>query len=114
MKSVIALAATLVALAAPFSAAARPIDLGEDPARAIAGKELPADEPRVAQARAWIEKVAAATGESEEQVAASAMKLARFIFDALKVRALPLEALEAVPRAGLFGRAWDQLRLLLK
>lgn len=109
MKLGIAFAAALALLFGSLHAAARPVDLGEDPARTIAGKELPENDARVGQARAWLKKIAEATGESEEQTAASAMKLARFIFDAMKVRALPLEALEGMAAQAAPGRPLSDL-----
>jgi hypothetical protein len=109
MKPGIAFAAALTLLLGSLAAAARPVDLGEDPARAIAGKELPANDARVEQARSWLKQIAAATGESEEQVAASAMKLSRFIFDSLKMRALPLEALEGMATQAAPGRPLSDL-----
>jgi hypothetical protein len=109
MKPGIAFAAALTLLLGSLAAAARPVDLGEDPARAIAGKELPANDARVEQARSWLKQIAAATGESEEQVAASAMKLSRFVFDAMKVRALPLEALEGMAAQVVPGRPLSDL-----
>jgi hypothetical protein len=88
------------------------IDLGADPARELAaqaagtprGQELPANDPRIKQAREWLKKAAAATGESEDVVAASAVKLSRYIFDVMKVRATPMETLEALGRYAPAGR----------
>lgn len=77
-------------------AQAKPVDLGNDPALAIAGPDLAPGDARVVQARAWLAQVVKATGETEEQVAASCIKLSRFLFDALRVRALPMEALEGL------------------
>ncbi|MCX8085290.1 MAG: hypothetical protein N3C63_00165 [Rhodocyclaceae bacterium] len=88
---------------------ARPIDLGEDPARTLAGKDLPAEDARIEKARRWLKQIAEVTGESEEQVAASAMKLARFLYDALKERALPLEALEGMAAQAGAGRSLSDL-----
>jgi hypothetical protein len=109
MKLGIAFAAACTLLFGSLHAAARPVDLGEDPAHAIAGKELPAKDARVEQARTWLKKIAAATGETEEQTAASAMKLSRFIFDAMKVRALPLEALEGMAAQAVPGKTLSDL-----
>lgn len=97
MKILAALLASLACLAsAPVLAQAQPVDLGKDPALTIAGPDLPETDARVAQTRAWLKQAAAATGESEEQIAASCVKLSRFLFDALRVRALPIEALEGL------------------
>lgn len=108
MKTRILIAAACLALGPP-GALARPVDLGDDPARAVAGKELPADDARVEKARAWLKKIAATTGESEEQVAASAMKLARFLLDSLKERALPSEALEGMAALAAPGKPLSDL-----
>lgn len=72
------------------------VDLGHDPALAIVGPDLAPTDARVAQARAWLKRVAEATGESEAQVAASCVKLSRYLFDALRVRAVPSEPLEGL------------------
>lgn len=85
------------------------VKLGDDPAHTIAGRDLPKDDARVIQARAWLKKVAEASGENEEQIAASAMKLARFFHDALRVRALPLEVLEGMALLALPGKPLGEL-----
>jgi hypothetical protein len=74
----------------------QPVDLGNDPALTIAGPDLTPTDARVAQARAWLKQAAQVTGENEEQIAASCVKLSRFLFDALRVRALPIETLEGL------------------
>ena len=38
----------------------------------------------------------------------------KLMLDGRPYRELPVLALETVPVAGLFGRAWDSLRLLIK
>jgi hypothetical protein len=97
MKAFLALCVSLLFLGlAPAHAQMRAIDRGDDPGRALAGPDLAPDDARVAQARAWLKQVAAATGESETQVAASCMKLSRYLFDALRERALPTEVLEGL------------------
>lgn len=100
--------AVLAALLAIASANAQTdtIDLTDDPARHIAslgagiprGQELPADDARIKQTREWIKQAAAATGESEEQVAAAAVKLSRYFFDAAGMRVNPMETLEGMAR----------------
>lgn len=92
------------------------VDLGADPAREIAslaagtprGQELSAKDPRVKQAREWLERAAGATGETEEVVAASAVKLSRYILDAMGVRASPMEVLEAVARFAPVGKPMSE------
>lgn len=37
----------------------------------------------------------------------------KFVLDGLEIAAYPLIALETVPESGLFGRAWDSLKMLL-
>lgn len=81
---------------AAVQAQTQPVDLGSDAALAIVGRDAAPDDARVAQARAWLKQVSAATGENEEQVAASCVKLSRFLFDAMRERALPIEALEGL------------------
>ncbi len=85
------------------------VKLGDDPAHTIAGRDLPKDDARVTQAREWLKKIAEATGENEEQVAASAMKLSRFFHDALRVRALPIEALEGMALLAAPGKSLGEL-----
>lgn len=99
MKSKILLA-LLFLIAGP--ALAGPVDLGSNPAQGMAnlsaGQELAANDPRVVQAQAWLKQAAKAAGEEEGFVANSCIKVARHIFDAAKVRALPLEVLEALAK----------------
>lgn len=110
MKKTLALVALCsLFLAAPVGAQTAPVDLGGDPAHAVAGRDLAPDDAKVAQARGWLKKVAGATGESEEQVAASSMKLARYFFDSLKLRVLPGEALEGMAVQATPGKALSDL-----
>lgn len=97
------------AMPAAFAQSMPGVNLGDDPARTIAGKELPANDARVEQARTWLKKIAEATGETEQQVGASAMKLSRFIFDSLKMRTLPLEALEGMVIQAAPGKSLSDL-----
>ena len=110
MKKKLALAVLCsMLLAAPVGAQPAPVDLGTDPAQAVAGRDLAPNDAKVAQARDWLKKVAGVTGESEEQVAASSMKLARFFFDSLKLRILPIEALEGMAVQAKPGQALSDL-----
>lgn len=93
----------------PLLAQMPPVNLGDDPARAVAGRDLPATDARVEQARAWLRKIAEATGESEEQVAAATIKLNRFLLDALRVRAIPLEPLEGMAAIAAPGKTLSDL-----
>lgn len=105
----------LTALLAAGPLRAGPVDLGADPARHIvnqaAGQDVPDNDPRLVNARAWLRKTAQATGEGEEMVAATSVKLARYLFDAAKVRATALEVLEGLaahaPAGGPMGEATD-------
>lgn len=96
MKPFAAFAALALLVAAPLHAQMVPVDLGTNPALAIAGRDLPENDAKVVQARTWLKQAAAASGESEEQVAASVMKLTRFFYDGLKLRVLPMEVLEGL------------------
>jgi hypothetical protein len=109
MKLIASLFAVLMLVSGASVAQTRPVDIGEDPAQAIAGRDLPASDPRVGQARTWLKKIATATGEAEAQIAASAMKLSRFFLDSLKVRALPMEALEGMAAQAVPGKALGDL-----
>jgi hypothetical protein len=90
------LVSTLFLASAPVRAQAQPVDLGHDPALTVAGPDLAPTDARVVQVRAWLKQVATATGENETQVAASCVKLSRYLFDALRVRAVPSETLEGL------------------
>lgn len=110
MKKILTLAALCsLLLAAPVGAQPAPVDLGADPAHAVAGRDLAVDDAKVVQARGWLKKIAGVTGDSEEQVAASSMKLARFFFDSLKLRILPIEALEGMAVQATPGKALSDL-----
>lgn len=110
MKKLLALAALLSLFVAGHAGAqGSPVDLGSDPALTIAGRDLPPTDIRVTQARDWLKKVAEATGETEGQVAAASMKLARFFFDSLRERALPIETLEGMAAQATPGKALSDL-----
>jgi hypothetical protein len=93
------------------------VDLGDDPPLELAnisagvprGESLPESDARVKQSRAWLKAAAQACGESEEWVAANALKLARYIFSALGVRATPLEVLEAYARLAAPGKPLSEI-----
>ena len=106
---------TLHSFAAP--AATGFVDLGDDPPLELAnisagvprGESLPESDPRVKQSRAWLSQAAKACGESEEWVAANALKLSRYLFTSLGVRATPLEVLEAYGRLATPGKPLSEV-----
>lgn len=117
MKSPIAAFVALwLALCSTASLAAPPdasfIELGDDPPRELAnisagvprGQELPESDPRVRQAREWLQQAAQVSGQGEEWIAANALKLSRYIFTTQGVRATPLEVLEAYARLAAPGK----------
>lgn len=65
-----------------------------------AKQEVAASDPRVAQTQAQLKKATQATGESEQAVAAACTRAARFLFDATKAPATPLEVLDALAAKG--------------
>ncbi|WIM05366.1 MAG: hypothetical protein OHM77_11855 [Candidatus Nitricoxidivorans perseverans] len=110
MKTMLALTASFALFAVtPAFAQPAPVNLGADPAIAIAGRDLQPSDSRVAQAREWLKKVAAATGETEEQVAASCMKLVKFMLDSVRVRALPAEVLDGLALQAAPGKPLSEL-----
>ena len=84
----------------PTSTLEQPIDLADNPARFIVA--YPGDQSvtdsdlRVTQVRNKLRQIAQASGESEDLIAARCVKLARYIFDILRVQATPSEVLEAL------------------
>lgn len=104
MKKILGLLATISLAAGSSQAQTGTVDIGSDPARAIAGRDLPDNDARLAQARAWLKKITAATGENDEQVAASSMKLSRFIKDGLNVKVTPVEVLEGLAVQAVAGK----------
>jgi len=84
------------------TASAGPATMGGDPAQRmasmVAGQELAANDPRVVQANSWIKQVAKASGEDESFIATTCMKVAHYLYDITKVRAQPLEVLEALAK----------------
>lgn len=97
------LAAVLLVLS--FSAAAeRPArvtvlegdNLAQNIVAASLREDVAAGDTRVKQARAWLDKAVAVTGEEEKAVAAFSERTARWFFDITRSRATALEMLEAL------------------
>lgn len=110
MKRYLALVAVLpLLIAGPLRAQTDTVDLGRDPAITVAGRDLPPGDARVEKARAWLKMVAGTTGENEQQVAASSIKLARFLFDTVHVRAQPMETLEGLAVQATPGKALSDM-----
>lgn len=65
-----------------------------------AKQEVAATDPRVATTQAQLKKATQLTGESEQAVAAACTRAARFIFDATKAPATPLDVLDALAAKG--------------
>ncbi len=63
-------------------------------------QEVAAGDPRVAQTQAQLKKATRITGETEQAVAAACTRAARFIFDATKAPATPLDVLDALAAKG--------------
>lgn len=59
-------------------------------------EDVAGNDKRVAQARAWLDKVVKATGEDEKAVAAQCQRTAKYILDLMRARATPVEVLEAL------------------
>ncbi len=89
------------------SALAGPADMSDNPAQRVASKsvghELADNDPRVVQAAAWLKQTAAATGDDERQIATTSIRVAHYLYDITKVRAEPLEVLEALAKYGSAG-----------
>jgi hypothetical protein len=110
MNKLFALLPFLLALAAgTVQAQSGTVDVGSDPARAIAGRDLTDNDARLVQARARMKKVVEMTGETDEFVAASCMKLSRFIKDGLNVKVTPAEVLEGVNAQTVPGKALSDM-----
>lgn len=98
-------------LAAP-ALAANPVEAVTETANGVAQRlvelstrqEVAAADPRVAQTQAQLKQATRATGESEQAVAAACTRAARFIFDATRAPATPLDVLDALAAKGA-GRA---------
>ena len=77
-----------------------PVDPAGNPAQFIVafpdGKSISDSDPRVIKTRSRLKQVAQATGEKEELIAVRCVKLARYIFDTLRVQATPTEVLDAL------------------
>ncbi|MFC5302409.1 hypothetical protein [Azospira restricta] len=103
----LALSAALSLVAVP-ALAANPVQAVTESGSGVAQRlvelstkdEVAATDPRVAQAQAQLKKAAKATGESEQAVAAACTRAARFIFDATKSPATPLDVLDALAAKG--------------
>lgn len=66
---------------------------------------VPAGDPRVAQTRGWLARAMRASGETDDQaVAATCVRLSRYLFDVTKQRVSPLEVLEALARHAPAGK----------
>lgn len=78
-------------------------DVARNMASVSAREDVPAGDPRVAQARAWLDRVVKATGEDERAVAAQCERTARWFLDMTKHRATSLEMLEALALLGRPG-----------
>lgn len=63
-------------------------------------QEVTAADPLVVQTWAQLKKAAKASGEDEQAVAAASVRAARFIFDATKAPATPLDVVDAVAAKG--------------
>lgn len=94
-----------ILLALSFSAAAeRPArvtvlegdNLAQNIVAASVREEVAAGDARVKQARAWLDKAVAITGEEEKAVAAFSERTARWFFDISRSKATSLEMLEAL------------------
>lgn len=110
MKKLFALFPLVLVIAAgSLQAQTGTVDIGSDPARAIAGRDLPDNDARLGQTRAHLKKVTGATGENEEQVAASSMKLSRFIKDGLNVKVTPAEVLEGLAQQAAPGKVLSDM-----
>lgn len=101
MKRILAVACLLCSLSAFAERPARVTVLeGDNLALNIVAASLreevaPAD-ARVKQARGWLDKAVAVTGEDEKAVAAFSERTARWFFDATRSKATALEMLEAL------------------
>ena len=108
MRSLLlALPVALSFLAAP-ALAANPVETVTEAGAGLAQRlvelslkqEVAANDPRVVQAQGQLKKVTKLTGESEQAVAAACTRAARFIFDATKSPATPLDVLDALAAKG--------------
>lgn len=97
LSLLIAQPAPATALGADGSAAQRLVELS-------LRREVTAADPQVAQAEGQLKRAAKASGADEQAVAAASIRAARFIFDATKAPATPLDVVDAVAAKGK-GRA---------
>jgi hypothetical protein len=75
---------------------------------AAAGDDVKPGDPRVAQARSWIAQTMKTTGEEEEAIAATSMRLSRYLFDVSKVRVSPLDVLEMLAKYAPAGKPLNE------
>ncbi|MDP2811289.1 MAG: hypothetical protein Q8O34_14185 [Rhodocyclaceae bacterium] len=71
-------------------------DLARQLTAASLKEDVAENDKRVLQSRAWFDKVVKATGEDEKAVAAQCQRTAMYILDLTRVRATPVEVLEAL------------------
>lgn len=64
--------------------------------QAAGGEEVAADDVRVVRSREWLTQATRATGEDDKAVAATCVRLSRYLFDVTKQRVSALEVLEAL------------------
>lgn len=102
-------AALALLFAGAVAAQTGTIELGANPAVTIAGGDLPANDARVVKVKGWLQKIMAATGENEEQVAAAAMKLSRYLWDSAHMRAVPMETAEGMAAQAVSGKLLSDL-----
>ncbi|MEW6165376.1 MAG: hypothetical protein AB1642_09970 [Pseudomonadota bacterium] len=110
MKRLFAAFAAMCALLFSLSAPAADLDDPDlDPALRLTamaiGSDIRADDPRVARTRDWLSRAMKATGETDgKAIGAACMRLSRYLFDVAKLKASPLEVLEAVAMRAPAGK----------
>ena len=116
MKRFLLVAALLFApLAAVQAAPSFILAEGDDVAHRLTAfslrAEVAANDPRVAQARDWLARAVKATGEEERAIAAACVRTAKYFQDLTRVRATPLETLEALATTAKHGQAMSDVLL---
>lgn len=71
-------------------------------------QEVPANDPRVAAVRDQLARVMKLSGENDLAVGQLCMRNARYIFDASRQRATPLEVLEALAKHAQVGKSLNE------
>jgi len=71
-------------------------------------QDVPPNHPRLAGTREQLQRVARASGESEQTVAQACMRNARYAFDAAKIDVRPHEVLEAAAKHAPAGRPLNE------